>query len=147
MATPQDGSARVCWSSQDQEPNDGYIELDEARRIRCEHKLIPQFSQQEALKAILETFEKYSALGEAYGRHRHLIIHANQETKGLIKISSLSDRIDGKSIFDKVFLLGFVGVSNGAYCFVFSEQFPGLLMKHLRIEGGSGELLAPRSPG
>jgi hypothetical protein len=132
------GTTNVCWDDADQEPNDGYLDFC-GQQIRCEHKLVPQFTREEVTNAIIETYRKYAKRGVQYGGNRHLLVHANRESVGLARISRLHDDINGIQTFDKVFLIGLNGVENNTVLrFSISEHFPQLDIKHIRIDASTG---------
>jgi hypothetical protein len=134
-----DGTAKVCWDSKDYEPNDGYVEPPNKPVVRCEHKIVPQFNKEEVTKVIGDTYTKYSKLGKSYGSGLTLIIHANRQSNGLARISKLSEGIGDNCVFDRVFLAGVNGFEeNNVTRFIFSEQYPALDIKHLRIQRKKG---------
>jgi len=116
----------VGYDSGASEPNDGFVS-DGKSRIDVEHKIIPQMSTQNPLEAILSTYEKYAKKGIAYGGGRTIIIFPNLATKGLIKISSLRDKINGSSPFDRVLLMSTVAMSNNNTTanIHITEHYPG----------------------
>jgi hypothetical protein len=138
----ESGTSRLCWDNADDEPNDGYIAMPTGETIRCEHKLVTQFGEGAVVQAILDTHRKNAERGSAYGANRHLLIHANRESKGLARISKLRDEIGGNTCFDAVICMNLNGVETG-YIFRFSvsEHYPTLQLKHLRIQNCTGRLL------
>ena len=138
------GQTKICWDDKDVEPNDGYLELSDDSRIRCEHKIVSQYSTEEdVISDILATYSKYAKRGKAYGLNRHLIIHTDRESKGLLKISRIHDEIKNKCVFDKVFTVGVNGWegNNEVVRFSFTEQYPNLGIEHIKINIKTGELL------
>lgn len=141
----EDAKINVCWDSNDYEPNDGYLQISEDEKVRCEHKVIPQMSKQDILDAIKSTHAKYAKRGVAYGSGRHFIIHCNQQSKGLVRISDLHNDIGKTCTFDKVFLASINGIENRKILrFSFTEQFPKLEIKHLCIDINLGKLIVTR---
>ena len=137
----EQGQIRVCWDSQDQEPNDGFLSLPDSRVVRCEHKLVTQYEPREILESITETYEKYAHLGPNYASNVHLIIHVNRQSVGLEKVSDLHYAIGDSCEFKKVFMAsvnGFEGLD--VIRFALDEHFPGLDLKHLPIDRHTGEL-------
>ena len=109
----------VGFDPQHGEPNDGYV-TDGDRSFRLEHKVVAQYSADDVLSEIIETYKKYAARGRAYGSNRVLLIHANQGDGRAVKVSALSDYIDTQPlVFDAVFLLGAVA------------QYPNRIVFHL----------------
>ena len=138
------GSIYVCWDSEDPEPNDGYLHLPSGEDLHCEHKVITQFDSREILDAITESYERYEGFGQAYGSGVHLILHSNQESVGLVKVSALHDAVGDKSYFDKVLMASVNGFEkNDVIRFALDEHFPRLEVRHLRIEKNTGVLLGP----
>ncbi len=131
----------VSYDPTASEPNDGFIS-DGTNRIDIEHKLVPQMTLEDALSAILSTYDKYAAKGSGYGNNRTLIIHANKETQGMIRISDLRKRIAESSCpFDSVIFIGAVSYKEDINTIVFhaTEHYPkkGIAQVDLNIVDGS----------
>jgi len=139
-------SWRVGFDPNDPEPNDGLISAGKSK-INIEHKLVPQMTREETLKAILGTYEKYAQRGEAYGKGRTLVIFGNKQTKGLVKISSLRDQIDKKSPFECVLLMHVVAMkeNNTTAVIHITEHYPGSGLAQVDFNLLSGYAEVPHS--
>jgi len=125
------------------EPNDGFI-TNANLRIDVEHKIVPQMSTDDPLEGILSTYEKYSNKGEAYGGNRTLIIHANKASQGMIKVSSLKDKIDGDSPFERVLLMNAVtGIKNGIFSIHVTEHYPNFGIAQVDLNVRTGTAIVP----
>lgn len=114
----------VGYDANDGEPNDGFV-TNGQQKIRFEHKVIPQMTKSDPLEGILSTYVKYAKKGASYGKNRILIIHPNQETRGLIKISELGKSIPDDCPFDKVLLLSLVSNGNNdTWAMHITQHFP-----------------------
>lgn len=114
---------RIGYDPNASEPNDGLI-TNGKNRIDIEHKYTTHWNKEDSLDAILKTYDKNAAKGEAYGKGRTLIIHANKASPHLIKISTLRDQIQNKSPFDRVLLLSFVSYNFPFIMIHMTEHFP-----------------------
>jgi len=133
----------VGYDANASEPNDGFVSNGNSK-IDVEHKIIPQMSKQDPLNAILSTYEKYAAKGVAYGGDRTLIIHPNIQTKGLIKISSLKDKIRGDCPFDRVLLMSAVAAhKNNIIPIHITEYYPGFGIAQVDFNLLSGKASVP----
>lgn len=134
----------VGYDSSASEPNDGMVS-DGNSRIDVEHKLIPQMSNQEALDAILSTYDKYAKKGAAYGNNRTLIIFPNKTTSGMIKISNLRDQINNACPFDRVLLMNAVSMreNNAVVVIHITEHFPGKGIAQVDFNLLSGKASVP----
>ncbi len=137
-------SWRVGFDPSASEPNDGCIILGKSR-VDIEHKLVPQMAKDEVLKAILDTYDKYAKRGSAYGSGRTLVIFGNKETQGMVKISSLRDKINGESPFDRVFLMHAVAMRNNNTEVVIhiTEHFPNKGIAQVNFNVLTGEAETP----
>ena len=134
---------RVGYDSNASEPNDGLV-FSGKSRINVEHKLVPQMANDDVLKVILDTYEKYAKLGKAYGSGRTLIIFGNKQTRGLIKISSLKDQISGNSPFDRVLLMHAVAPANNNIIPIHvTEHYPGSGIAQVDFNLVTGEANVP----
>lgn len=130
LAHLQNGSLKtdtwcVGYDPTSSEPNDGLIHSGE-EFISVEHKLVPQMADDDVLNVILDTYEKYAQRGEAYGGGRTLVIYGNKQTRGMIKVSDLRDRIKGKCPFDRVLLMHAVAAPrNNVIPIHITEHYPG----------------------
>ncbi|MFW5432545.1 MAG: hypothetical protein ACKE5M_03450 [Methylophilaceae bacterium] len=133
----------VGYDTNASEPNDGFVS-DGNLKIDVEHKIIPQMNKQDPLDAILSTYGKYASKGVAYGGDRTLIIHANIQTKGLIKISSLKDKISGACPFDRVLLMSAVAAhKNNIIPIHITEHYPSFGIAQVDFNLLSGEATIP----
>jgi len=116
---------KVGYDDSDVEPNDGYI-VNNSSKVRFEHKIVPQFSEDEVLNAILSTYQDQAIKGSGYGSNRILIIQPNKAPKhgGMIKISKLTDEIGTDCPFEKVFTLGVVSFDKGIAKIHLIQHFP-----------------------
>jgi hypothetical protein len=133
----------VGYDPNSPEPNDGLICAGKDK-INVEHKLVPQMADDDVLKVILDTYEKYAKRGEAYGSGRTLVIFGNKKTQGLIKISNLRDKICGKSPFDRVLLMHAVTQGeNNIIPIHITEHFPGFGIAQVDFNLLTGEANVP----
>jgi hypothetical protein len=138
-------SWRVAYDPISPEPNDGLICSGKAR-INIEHKLVPQMADDDVLKVILDTYEEYAKLGEAYGSGRTLIVFGNKQTQGLIKVSSLRDHINGESPFDRVLIMHAVAPENNNIIPMhITEQYPGFGIAQVDFNLLTGEANVPHN--
>ncbi len=137
---------RVGYDYSAPEPNDGLITAKKSR-IDIEHKLVPQMTKEEVLKAILDTYEKYAKRGEAYGSGRTLVIYGNKQTQGLVKVSSLRDHINDKCPFDRVLLMHGVAMkeNNTIVVIHISEHYPRIGLAQVDFNLLTGEAEVPHS--
>lgn len=136
-------SWRVGYDVNLPEPNDGLVSSGKSR-INVEHKLVPQMASDDVLKVILDTYEKYALRGEAYGSGRTLIIFGNKETRGLIKISSLTNKINGYSPFDRVLLMNAIAsAKNNIVPIHITEHYPGSGIAQVDFNLVTGEANVP----
>ena len=124
MRNHQHQNWRVGYDLSDPEPNDGFI-YDGMSKTFVEHKLIPQMAKESPLEAILSTYGKYAKMGDAYGSNRVLIVFANKASEGMIKISSLRDKIQNKCPFDQVLLINCMAQKDTIAVILISEHYPG----------------------
>lgn len=116
----------VCWDSEMAENNDGYVQSDE-KTIIAEHKVIPNLPSQvipEVMQQVIDTYNKNNEKGPEYGKNRTLIIQPNITTRGLVKVSALTDEIDTKSNFDRVLLVYLVKKVSDLLVFHVLEHYP-----------------------
>lgn len=133
----------VGYDSSASEPNDGLVSNDK-ERIDIEHKLVPQFTDQKAVEAILSTYAKYAIKGPCYGRNRTLIIFPNVETKHLVRISSLRDQIKNDCPFDRVLLMHSATKENNTTIIIHvSEHYPDFGLAEVNLNRIDGEASVP----
>ena len=136
-------SWRVGYDANSSEPNDGLV-FSGITRMDVEHKLVPQMANDDVLKAILDTYEKYAKRGAAYGNGRALVIFGNKKTRGLIKVSSLKDLISGNSPFDRVLLMHAVAsAKDNIIPMHITEHYPGSGIAQVDFNLVTGEASVP----
>ena len=137
----------VGYDPKASEPNDGFISNGN-ERIDIEHKLVPQMTPEDALPAIISTYEKYAAKGAGYGNNRTLIIYANKATTGAIRISDLRKKIfDSSCPFDSVVLIAAVSIKKEIKTVVIhaTEHYPKKGIAQIDLNMSDGSSTVPHS--
>jgi hypothetical protein len=139
----------VGYDPSDSEPNDGFVSNGQSKQ-HVEHKLIPQMTKEQALEAILSTYDRFASKGEAYGGDRTLVVFANKATRGMIRLSSLRDEIGSECPFDEVLLMHVAAWREPGKVAVFhiTQHYPGLGLAEIVFDltTGRAEVTHSRIP-
>jgi len=101
----------VGYDANDPEPNDGYI-TDGNSKLNIESKIATQFAKPDARQEMIDRFKAVDWKGKGYGLGRCLAIYVNRESRGLVKVSDLTDEITREGCsFDMVLSIYCVSMS------------------------------------